>query len=255
MVRWCNNVNMLNFGKDDEFPTLLLIDDDLVSREVLATILTMEGYTVHTAPDGPAALDLLASKEYDPRLVLMDAQMPGLRGEELIAQLRARTSAPIVVISASAPPEELRLAADGFLMKPFAPADLAGVFEAFQQSTAPEPPRLPADPVVSPTTLEQMRSLMPPAAVREIYQAVVSDMSGRMAGMEAAIAAGNGEEIRRLGHSIKGGCAMAGALQAARIAARIEAEGNQLDNAARLLDDLRLAQRNLERMLEVEFPA
>ena len=36
-------------------PLILLIDDDLVSREVIATVLTMLGYTVHTAEDGAAA--------------------------------------------------------------------------------------------------------------------------------------------------------------------------------------------------------
>ena len=44
-------------------PLILLIDDDLVSREVIATVLTMLGYTVHTAEDGEAAVDLLTAAE------------------------------------------------------------------------------------------------------------------------------------------------------------------------------------------------
>ena len=50
---------MLNFEARRKLPTLLLIDDDLVSREVTATVLTMNGYTVHTAVDGTAALEML----------------------------------------------------------------------------------------------------------------------------------------------------------------------------------------------------
>jgi hypothetical protein len=55
---------------------------------------------------------------------------------------------------------------------------------------------------------------------------------------------------------------MAGATQAARLGARIEAlgmaarpGGNELDNSARLLADLRSATQNLQRMLDAEFPA
>ena len=72
---------------------VLLIDDDLVSREVMATVLTMSGYTVHTAADGDASLSLLAAGECMPDVILMDAQMPGVSGTERIAQLRQRTRA------------------------------------------------------------------------------------------------------------------------------------------------------------------
>ncbi len=47
-------------------PLVLLIDDDLVSREVTATVLTMNGYTVHTAENGAAALEMLAAEGAGP---------------------------------------------------------------------------------------------------------------------------------------------------------------------------------------------
>ena len=46
---------------------VLLIDDDLVSREVTATVLTMSGYTVHTAVSGAAALEMLAQRSVPAR--------------------------------------------------------------------------------------------------------------------------------------------------------------------------------------------
>jgi HPt (histidine-containing phosphotransfer) domain-containing protein len=75
-----------------------------------------------------------------------------------------------------------------------------------------------------------------------------------------AIAKGDAAEIRRIGHAIKGGCGMAGALQAARLGALLEAtplnfKDNQLDNSADLLSDLRAAAQGLERMLDAELPA
>jgi HPt (histidine-containing phosphotransfer) domain-containing protein len=97
--------------------------------------------------------------------------------------------------------------------------------------------------------------MMPEAAVREIYAAIVADLAQRQSALEAAIAKGDVAGVRRIGHAISGGCGMAGALQAARLGALLEAEGNQLDNNPSLLRDLRAAALNLERMLEAEFPA
>ena len=100
---------------------------------------------------------------------------------------------------------------------------------------------------------------MPEPAVRQIYAAVVADLGRRIEALGAAIAKGDAAEIRRIGHAIKGGCGMAGALQAARLGALLEAtpldKDNQLDNSAFLLRDLRAAARGLERMLDAELPA
>ena len=251
---------MLNFDDRRKLPTLLLIDDDLVSREVTATVLTMSGYTVHTAMDGDSALRMLANGVLEPDAILMDAQMPGLSGTRLIAELRTRSKARVFTISGSHPPHEVVEAADGFLLKPFS-ADALGKLiggPAIQLAQS-APSRLdPSEPVISPTTLAQFRGMMPETAVREIYIAVVADLTKRLQALEIAIAKGDDVEIRRMGHAIKGGCGMAGALQAARLGAlleeaRGETESNQLDNRMALLGDLRAAARNLERMLEAEI--
>ena len=68
-------------------------------------------------------------------------------------------------------------------------------------------------PVLNAETLSQLRDMMSPAAVREIY-AVVEDLGKRAAALQRALDARDAGEIRRLGHSIKGGCSMAGALEA-----------------------------------------
>ncbi len=97
--------------------------------------------------------------------------------------------------------------------------------------------------------------MMSEAAVREIYAAVVEDLGKRATALQRAAAMGDTQEIRRIGHSIKGGCGMAGAMQAARLGALLEATGDQLDNVPGLLLELKAAGRNLRRMLEAEFPA
>jgi len=242
-----------------KLPVVLLIDDDLVSREVTATVLTMSGYTVHTADSGAASFEVLASGKCKPGVILMDAQMPGLSGIDLIAELRARCKAKIYVVSGSNPPSEVTAASDGFLIKPFTPDALQKLINGHLSEG--DPSLLdPNDPVVSNEVLAQFRKLMPETAVRQIYTAVVADLSHRIEALSAAIAKGDAAEIHRIGHAIKGGCGMAGALQAAHLGALLEAapvdlQDNQLDNSQTLLRDLRTAARGLERMLDSELPA
>jgi CheY-like chemotaxis protein/HPt (histidine-containing phosphotransfer) domain-containing protein len=245
---------MLGIGADRDLPTVLLIDDDMVSREVIATLLTLTGYTLHTAADGVEALAKLDSKQCVPQVILVDVQMPGLHGLRLIEKLRASSAAAIYTISASAPSDELREATDGFLQKPFGPEELKKALEKYS-ATQPEAGAEPDEPVLSGEVLSQFRQMMPESTVRDVYVAVVTDLKKRSNALETAIAQGDAAEVRRIGHAIKGGCGMAGARQAARLGTLFEAESDQLNNSAVILGDLRVATRNLERMLELEFPS
>ncbi|HXR39919.1 MAG TPA: response regulator [Terracidiphilus sp.] len=253
---------MLEIITPRELPTVLLIDDDMVSREVMATMLTMSGYAVHTAADGEAALALLAGAECTPGVILMDVQMPGLSGLPLIQQLRARCPARLYVISASGTPEEVIAAADGFILKPFPPEALTRMIEEHEtQLRPPAAPGLdPEETVVNPETLAQLREMMPETAVRQIFEAILADLGRRIAALKAAIAKEDWPETRRIGHAIKGGGSMAGAVQLARLGAAIESGSldpavNQLDNSSVILADLQSAAANLRRMLDAEFKA
>ena len=239
------------------FPRVLIIDDDMVSREVMATVLTMTGYDVHTASGGAESLTLLDSGSFSPDVVLMDTQMPGINGAALIAQLRARTTATIYAISGSHAPDSVMAGADGFLLKPIGPEALQQVleqhiFELPAHSLASQSSTL-QPPVLSPKTLSRFRDMMKESAVREIYAAVLGDLGRRRIALDAALEKGDGAAIRRIGHSIKGGCGMAGALEAARLGELLEARGNDLEYIRTLVPLLESATRNLERMLDAEF--
>jgi CheY-like chemotaxis protein/HPt (histidine-containing phosphotransfer) domain-containing protein len=250
---------MPGIGSTRKLPTVLIIDDDMVSREVMATVLTMSGYLVHTAAEGSEAVALLDSKSSVPDVILMDAQMPGLNGPELIDQLRARCEASIYGISGSDAPEAMLKGVDGFLLKPIGPETLQRLLEkhAFEMTFHPtQRVQTPSDahpPVISPKTLAQLRELMKEPAVREIYAAVLADLEKRRGALETAIEQGDFVTIRRIGHSIKGGCGMAGALEAARVGELLEAGGDNLEYIRSLVPLFESATRNLQRMLEAEF--
>ena len=250
---------MLGIGEKHELPTILLVDDDLVSREVIATVLTLHGHLVHTAEAADEALTMLRAKTVEPGVVLLDTQLPGLSGLELIAQLRQLGQDEIILISGTTPPEDLIAAADGFLLKPFGPEDLQKLLNQHNPKIDQQDMADAEEVVLNPTTLAQFRQLMMEATVHEIYAAVVTDLHKRLVALEDAISTGNKGEIRRIGHAIKGGCGMAGALRAAHLGAQLEMtplkpKGYLLDNSASLLRELRDAASGLERMLETELP-
>lgn len=257
---------MFNFSKGHGRFTMLLIDDDHVVREVIATLLTMAGHLVQTAEDGAKALKLLKDRTCAPGVILVDAQMPGLNGRELLDALRKSSPARIFLISGSRRSDELMHAADGFLLKPFRTAELEKLLhqdKAHPPAAATETTNhaLPAElPVIGAETLRRLREMMPDTGVRKIYFGLVADLRRRMTALQRAIDDGNDADVRRIGHTIKGGCAVAGAERAARLGEQIEMgaldkAGNQPGNKSKFLQELDEAIHDLERMLVAEFPS
>jgi CheY-like chemotaxis protein len=65
--------------------SILLVDDDADSRDIVARLLELDGYEVDTAQHGTAALDLLAQRSYD--VILSDLRMPEVTGEALYRRI------------------------------------------------------------------------------------------------------------------------------------------------------------------------
>lgn len=102
---------------------ILIVDDNPANLKLARFLLKSEGYEVRTAGDGAEALALL--KDFRPRLILMDLQMPGMDGFELTKRLKADPAMQGTVILAVTAyamkgAEERALAAgcDGYVSKP-----------------------------------------------------------------------------------------------------------------------------------------
>ena len=106
---------------------VLIVDDDVPIRRMLARTLAAEGYDVESAPDGGAAL--AAIERSAPDLVVLDVAMPGLDGLAVARRLRAKGLAlPILLLTArDGVPDRvagLDAGADDYLVKPFAAEEL-----------------------------------------------------------------------------------------------------------------------------------
>ena len=262
---------MPDSSSTQQLPSLLLIDDDAISREVLQMTLEMHGFAVETAEDGATGLARLADENAQPGVILMDTQMPGLSGIDLIAELRGRSKARIVAISGSDPGDVIRQAADGFLMKPIQPEALLawidgingingidgidGIVQAEPGAIAQvQAEEQSGAHLVDPVVLGKLKAMMPASAVREIYAAVASDLETRLAALQEAMDSQNGAEVARIAHAIKGGCAMVGLSGAREAASRLEISNAPVTWPAEL-SQLRIALSGLEGMLGDDFPA
>jgi CheY-like chemotaxis protein len=112
---------------------VLIVDDDRVLRHALASLLHAAGYEVEQASDGVEALQhLLRGKPAD--VMLLDVNLPGMSGLEVLEQARGLAAPPsVVMMTADDTPQTLVRAIEGqacrYLRKPFAPAQIAGVVE------------------------------------------------------------------------------------------------------------------------------
>jgi two-component system response regulator MprA len=96
-------------------PTVLVVEDEPVIRELMAILLEDEGYDVRQAVDGVQALEVMEQHGID--LVLSDVKMPRLDGASLVQRLRSRGDAiPVVLMSAVY--AEVDLPGVRFLRKP-----------------------------------------------------------------------------------------------------------------------------------------
>ena len=100
---------------------VLIIDDEPAIRKLLRMGLTTQGYEILEAPNGKAALELLAE---GPALIILDLGLPDIQGHELLRMIRGRNdSVPIVVLSSrgdeAGKVQALDLGADDYLTKPF----------------------------------------------------------------------------------------------------------------------------------------
>jgi DNA-binding response OmpR family regulator len=136
---------------------ILVIEDEANIAQVLRLYLEQAGYTVLTASDGVAGLELHAREH--PDLVILDLMLPALDGMEVCRRIRAWANTPILMLTARQGEEDriagLELGADDYLVKPFSPREVVSRVKAIlrraqnlaiqsqeQQSSSPTNPRL-----------------------------------------------------------------------------------------------------------------
>lgn len=106
--------------------TILIIEDEKAIANILKSYLEKEGYKALVAYDGQEGLDAFYANDID--LIILDLMLPKVSGEEVIKEIRNKSSVPVIMVTAKVDEdstvEGLRLGADDYVTKPFSPREL-----------------------------------------------------------------------------------------------------------------------------------
>jgi two-component system response regulator ResD len=112
--------------------TILIVDDELRIRKLVADFLLREGYSILEADNGRCALDLFNQNKVD--LVILDVMMPEQDGWTVCKEIRKKSSIPIMMLTAKGEEVDQLLAfaigADEYVTKPFSPKVLTARINA-----------------------------------------------------------------------------------------------------------------------------
>jgi len=111
---------------------VLIVDDDLDTREALADALAAAGFLVHQASDGQGALEFI-DRNGDPDVILLDFRMPGMDGAQFLERTRASRSR-VIMLTGDASARVVRLARDAKLLAK--PIDLEQLEAAVKDACA-----------------------------------------------------------------------------------------------------------------------
>ena len=130
-IRNCSRVLLEWMKEVNEVRRILVVDDDRANVELLSEILAKEGHSIQSATDGETALHRI--KAWKPQLMLLDVNLPGISGIELIPKIRAASVedyVAIILVTANPDIDEsllgLESGADDYITKPFRPQQLIG---------------------------------------------------------------------------------------------------------------------------------
>ena len=206
---------------------ILLVEDSEDNRLLVRSYL--KGHALEEAENGEIAIAMFAAGRYD--VVLMDVQMPVMDGYSATGAMRAWERergvrpTPILALTAHALPEEIQrsLAAgcDDHLTKPIRKATLLRAIERHVPTGAPEPaaPRAPEIRVLVDDSL------------RELAPGYLENRRRDLPRLAAALADGDWETIRVIGHNVKGTGAGYGFDAISQIGAALEAAAKARDRA------------------------
>lgn len=113
-------------------PTILIVDDELKIRSLLALFLKKENFLVAEAANGMEAIRKV--EQLQPSLVILDVMLPVVDGMETCREIRKFSDVPVIMLTARTEEEDriqgLEIGADDYVTKPFSPLEVVARVKA-----------------------------------------------------------------------------------------------------------------------------
>ena len=127
---------------DNSVQTVLVIEDDPNTSNLVCLYLEREGFTTLTAAEGDKGLAL--AKAHQPALVILDLMLPHMDGWEICRRLRQDSQIPVIMLTARGEEIDrvagLTLGADDYVVKPFSPRELVARVQAVLRRVSSQAP-------------------------------------------------------------------------------------------------------------------
>jgi DNA-binding response OmpR family regulator len=122
--------------------TVLVVDDDATTRDVIVRYLEREGFEALEAEDGGRARAVIESA--GPNLVILDLMLPGIDGLSVMRWMRSTGWTPVIMLTALGEETDrivgLELGADDYVTKPFSPRELVARVRTVLRRSGPSAP-------------------------------------------------------------------------------------------------------------------
>lgn len=241
---------------------VLVAEDSAVNRDLALRQLARLGLQATAVGSGAEVLQKLRTDQFD--IVLMDVRMAGMDGLATTRAIRARESElglprlPIVAVTANAMPEDRAACAaagmDGFAGKPLVLGQLADALAPWLAAGEPGAAGEQQQPAQGTEREDDVAAqlqalageLGSQSAAARIADAWLAELPERLRAAALASARGDSDRLAEAAHALKSACALIGAHEAARLAARIEAECRQGTPDAALVQELVTAAERAE---------
>ncbi|MET3132618.1 PAS domain S-box-containing protein [Oxalobacteraceae bacterium GrIS 1.11] len=215
---------------------ILLVEDNTFNQQIALEMLEEAGASVCLANNGAEALDLLRQAHFD--CVLMDVQMPLMDGLEATRRIRADPDLAgmrVLAMTATATSDDrvrcIEAGMDDFISKPIQPAMMYQTIANWLPEREPLPPPRPArtfkatlagDPdVIDLSILAKLLGYNPQKVRKFAFKFLQTTQDG-FADIETALARGDVQQARELGHRIKSSARTVGALGMAELCQQLE---------------------------------
>lgn len=229
---------------------ILVAEDNEINQIVITEILKIAGYQTQIAEDGDQALDILTASDATFDMAILDVNMPHMSGLDVLKAYRfleVNTRLPIIMLSADAlsnhVQECLDAGADGYLTKPIEQTKLLSTIDTLIGASAPKNnaviqafPKATASnnwQYIDVNILDTLNNMSRKEGfLQEVITKFITNTEQKLLDLEQAAAEQDVQTFISIGHGLKGGSGIIGAVAISQLFANIESQQNQLTQPA-----------------------